>query len=121
MITFIWTKLKKTVNGVKTDYAGNYIYETEVKRGSRTPFNKHKKREQNGALQFFTTPEGYAEPVSAGSTNFVYVFQYKDHPSTALRAGLGNIRLSYADADGNGIITQTEIREENNYYPFGLK
>ncbi|MDZ4146693.1 MAG: RHS repeat-associated core domain-containing protein [Flavobacteriaceae bacterium] len=72
-------------------------------------------------MQFFNTAEGYVEPVSAGSTNFVYVFQYKDHPSASLRAGLGNIRLFYADADGNGIIAQTEIREENNYYPFGLK
>jgi hypothetical protein len=40
-------------------------------------------------------------------------FNTKDH--------LGNVRLSYADADGNGVIAQTEIREENNYYPFGLK
>ena len=34
---------------------------------------------------------------------------------------LGNIRLSYSDADGNGSInTSTEIIEEKNYYPFGL-
>ena len=74
-----------------TEYAGNYVYE-------------------NGVLQFFNTTEGYVEPKGIG---WEYVFQYKDH--------LGNIRLSYADADGNGIIAQTEIREENNYYPFGLK
>ncbi|XLS28531.1 RHS repeat domain-containing protein [Flavobacteriaceae bacterium M23B6Z8] len=30
-------------------------------------------------------------------------------------------RLSYQDSDGNGSITQSEIREENNYHPFGLK
>ena len=43
-----------------------------------------------------------------------YVYQYKDH--------LGNVRLSYADTDNNGIIdANTEIIEENNYYPFGLK
>ena len=34
---------------------------------------------------------------------------------------LGNIRLSYSDSDGNGTISQSEIIEENNYYPFGLK
>jgi RHS repeat-associated protein len=35
---------------------------------------------------------------------------------------LGNIRLSYSDADLNGSIDpNTEIIEENNYYPFGLK
>ncbi len=35
---------------------------------------------------------------------------------------LGNIRLSYSDADLNGSINaSTEILEENNYYPGGLK
>ncbi|XLS30011.1 RHS repeat-associated core domain-containing protein [Flavobacteriaceae bacterium M23B6Z8] len=29
-------------------------------------------------------------------------------------------RLFYQDANGNGAIAQSEIREENNYYPFGL-
>jgi len=33
-----------------------------------------------------------------------------------------SLRLSYADCDGIGIINPaTEILEENNYYPFGLK
>jgi len=42
------------------------------------------------------------------------VYQYKDH--------LGNVRLSYADYNGDGSINPTtEILEENNYYPFGLK
>jgi RHS repeat-associated protein len=88
-------KLKKiTSEGgslITTEYAGNYIYE-------------------NGTLQFFSTAEGYVEPKGTG---WEYVFQYKDH--------LGNIRLSYADSNGDGVIAQTEIREENNYYPFGLK
>ncbi|MDZ4148745.1 MAG: RHS repeat-associated core domain-containing protein [Flavobacteriaceae bacterium] len=88
-------KLKKVVTDasslITTEYAGDYVYE-------------------GGVLQFFNTAEGYVEPKGLG---WEYVFQYKDH--------LGNIRLSYADADGNGLIAQTEIREENNYYPFGLK
>jgi RHS repeat-associated protein len=83
--------LPKFSSLITTEYAGNYIYE-------------------GGVLQFFNTAEGYVEPKGLG---WEYVFQYKDH--------LGNIRLSYADADGNGLIAQTEIREENNYYPFGLK
>ncbi|MGB5982084.1 MAG: RHS repeat-associated core domain-containing protein [Nonlabens sp.] len=34
---------------------------------------------------------------------------------------LGNVRLSYADADGSGDIDpNTEIISEKNYYPFGL-
>jgi len=91
----VGTKLRKTVSGITTDYAGNYVYE-------------------NGTLQFFNTAEGYVEP---NGTGWQYVYQYKDH--------LGNVRLSYADADGNGVIVATgpgaEIREENNYYPFGLQ
>lgn len=32
------------------------------------------------------------------------------------------MRLSYADSDNNGVINaSTEIIEESNYYPFGLK
>ncbi|WP_317046163.1 RHS repeat domain-containing protein, partial [Aquimarina sediminis] len=38
---------------------------------------------------------------------------YTDH--------LGNVRLSYTDRDNSGTITQDEIVEENNYYPFGLQ
>jgi RHS repeat-associated protein len=96
-------KLKKIVNNTTesslttTEYAGNYIYE-------------------DGNLQFFNTAEGYIEPVISTSgeiISFDYIYQYKDH--------LGNIRLFYSDADGNGTITQAEIREENNYYPFGLQ
>jgi len=85
------------VNGVTTDYANGFIYE-------------------NNVLQFFNQPEGYFEPSSPPSGELVgaYVYQYKDH--------LGNIRLSYKDANGDGVITaSTEIVEENNYYPFGLK
>ncbi|MBC7410092.1 MAG: RHS repeat-associated core domain-containing protein [Arcicella sp.] len=65
---------------------------------------------QNNALAFISNPEGYT---SFDGTNFSYVYQYVDH--------LGNIRLSYTDADHNGSISAaTEIIEENNYYPSGL-
>jgi RHS repeat-associated protein len=79
-----------------TYYAGNYIYEKESTTES---------------LQFFSHPEGYVEK---NGSNFEYVYQYKDH--------LGNIRLSYADTDNNGIIdANSEIISEKNYYPFGLE
>ncbi len=99
-ITYIYdatgVKVKKIAPSgsslTETEYAGNYVY-------------------KNDQLQFFTTAEGYAEPNS--SNGFDYIYQYTDH--------LGNIRLSYKDANGNGTITQDEIIEENNYYPFGLK
>ena len=88
-------KLEKKVtdNGIitLTNYLGGYQY-------------------KNSVLQFFPTAEGYVEP---NGSSFKYVFQYKDH--------LGNVRLSYSDADKNGTIATTEIVEESNYYPFGLK
>ncbi len=93
-------KLQKRVSEggttVKTDYAGNYIYEI-TNAGDR--------------LKFFSHPEGYVEVNKKGE--YDYVYQYKDH--------LGNIRLSYSDYNDNGSITTSEIIEENNYYPFGLK
>jgi RHS repeat-associated protein len=90
-------KLKKIVStGTTTEYAGNYIYE-------------------NGNLQFFNTPEGYAEPINVGNytLGFKHTYQYKDH--------LGNIRLSYKDLNQNTGAISLSIVEENNYYPFGLK
>lgn len=60
-------------------------------------------------LDFFPTTEGYVQP---SGSSYEYVYQYKDH--------LGNVRLSYSDKDNNGIVNNTEIIEENNYYPFGL-
>jgi len=89
-------KVKKIVNTtgqptVTTDYAGGFQY-------------------NNNLLQFFPTAEGYVEP---NGSSFKYVYQYKDH--------LGNIRLSYSDANNDGAITNSEIIEESNYYPFGLE
>nr|WP_299215038.1 DUF6443 domain-containing protein [uncultured Allomuricauda sp.] len=86
-------KLKKTVStGGNMEYAGNYVYES-------------------GNLQFFNHPEGYVTP--NGSGGYDYVYQYKDH--------LGNVRLSYQDGNDNGSVDVSEIVEESNYYPFGLK
>jgi RHS repeat-associated protein len=84
-------KQQKTVNGNTTDYAGGFQYE-------------------NNILQFFPQPEGYV--ANAGGI-FSYIYQYKDH--------LGNVRLSYGDGNNDGFVNTSEIVEENNYYPFGLK
>ena len=88
-------KMKKRVHDegslTTTDYAGNYIYKNDV-------------------LEFFNTSEGYVEQ---NGSSFEYTYQCKDH--------LGNIRLSYSDTNGDGLVTTSEIKEENNYYPFGLK
>jgi len=83
---------KMVSNGDVTDYAGSYVY-------------------VNDELTYFNQPEGYIE---LDNDNYKYVYQYKDN--------LGNVRLSYADADNDGTINSTtEIVEENNYYPFGMK
>ena len=102
-------------NVATTYYAGNFMY-TSTGGGAKE-------------LQFFNHPEGYVQPVAGKEesvkgydkekneeTNsaYAYVFQYKDH--------LGNVRLSYSDSDLDGSINpSTEIIEESNYYPFGLK
>lgn len=66
------------------------------------------------SLQYFPTSEGYVNNTVVNSiTNYNYVFNYTDH--------LGNIRLSYQDINKDGTIDNSEILEENNYYPFGLK
>lgn len=66
---------------------------------------------ENNDLKTFPHPEGYVKKEGA---NYIYHYIYRDH--------LGNNRLVYADLDGNGVINPaTEIVEENNYYPFGLK
>lgn len=100
----IGTKQSKEVqvtgssHNVVTQYAGNYVYNGTHYSGL--------------PLSFFSHMEGYVEP--DGNGDYEYTYQYKDH--------LGNIRLAYADLNGDGLITtQTEIKEENNYYPFGLK
>lgn len=99
------TRLKKQVQPsggalVTTDYVNGFQY-------------------TNNVLKFFPQPEGYVE---FKNNQYLYTYQYKDH--------LGNIRLTYRDGYRNhptleyakdGVIQVTEIIEENNYYPFGLK
>ncbi|MCH2197012.1 DUF6443 domain-containing protein [Kordia sp.] len=108
------TKLEKIVDDVQfagtthTYYAGNYIYKKGNAQG-----------QQSVVLTFFNIEEGYVEPQfdpvkTTKIVGYNYTYQYKDH--------LGNIRLSYEDMNGDGVISaETEIKEENHYYPFGLK
>ena len=64
---------------------------------------------ENSVLKHFSQPEGYVE--KSGSS-FKYVYQYADH--------LGNVRLNYTNI-GSRTTTNLQIREENHYYPFGMK
>jgi RHS repeat-associated protein len=86
------TKLSEKI----TDYLDGFQYEGAVgKEVGLIPFG----------LKFVPTAEGYYN-----FENNKYIYNYIDH--------LGNVRLSYMkNVNGSG----TEIIEENNYYPFGLK
>ncbi|MGV3459068.1 MAG: hypothetical protein ACO1N9_01310 [Flavobacterium sp.] len=62
-------------------------------------------------MQYFPTAEGYVDhTLVASSSQYNYVYQYKDH--------LGNIRVNYAVDPADNVL---KIKEENHYYPFGLK
>jgi len=89
------TKLRKVTNDngsvTTTDYAGDFVYE-------------------NNTLQQFNQPEGYVEPDGSG---WQYVYRYLDM--------WGNTRVTYADDNNDGSVNSSEIRREQNYYPFGLE
>ena len=57
----------------------------------------------NMILSFFPTSEGYYD-----YENYRYIYQYKDH--------LGNVRVSYVKNNAGDL----EIRDRNDYYPFGM-
>lgn len=64
----------------------------------------------NDKLQYIRFAEGYIIPLDGA---YKYVYHYKDH--------LGNIRMNYSDLNADGKVDKSEILEENNYYPFGLR
>ncbi|WP_449397449.1 RHS repeat-associated core domain-containing protein [Chryseobacterium wanjuense] len=78
-----------------TDYMDGFQYEATVNLVSPTGTLP--------VLKFMPTAEGYYN-----FENNKYIYSYLDH--------LGNVRLSYMK-NGSG----TEIIEENNFYPFGMK
>jgi RHS repeat-associated protein len=84
---------KKTVgaNVTTTDYAGDFVYE-------------------NNVLKQFSHPEGYVEPDGSG---WQYVYRLTDI--------WGNTRITFADDNNDGSVNSSEIRREQNYYPFGLE
>jgi RHS repeat-associated protein len=110
-------KLEKAVMWVgspgsvrSTQYAGGFVYNKLQSIGGMP--NPNPPPPPVFELQFISHPEGYAQPNTLGT--FDYIYQYKDH--------LGNVRLSYSDINNNGSIeAYSEILEEHNYYPFGLK
>ncbi len=98
-------------NTIVTEYSGNYIYKGNQTNGAGSNSFRLLTNNIATSLEFMNHPEGYIERDNVGKYNYIY--QYRDH--------LDNIRLSYADDNKDGIINPaTEIRKENNYYPFGL-
>ena len=84
--------------------ANNYLYNVGCKRLDTDFFN---------FLEVATSEKRCAQKKNRIRA-LDYIYQYKDH--------LQNVRLSYSDSNNDGSINPAnEIREENSYYPFGLK
>ncbi|UPQ77583.1 DUF6443 domain-containing protein [Chryseobacterium nepalense] len=119
-------KVKKLFNGLQTDYLDGFQYKFtytwEAPSGTMTS--------DGIRLRMIPTSEGYFDVLRNR-----YFYNYKDH--------LGNVRLSYSDADGNGEVTGDivvnncstlpdgstvcnnyiitgEAEGVTNYYPFGM-
>ena len=65
----------------------------------------------NGGIEAIYHSEGRA--FLDGGKGYIYEYTIQDH--------LGNARVTFHDADGDGIAEQTELLQENHYYPFGMK
>jgi len=65
---------------------------------------------KDNVLKYIATKEGF---IKFENGQYNYVYQHKDH--------IGNVRLVYQDINKNGTVETTEILNESNYYPFGLK
>jgi len=118
-------KLKKLFGSVETNYLDGFQYKfTQAwEDPSGTMMNDEMK------LRIIPTSAGYFDALRN-----MYFYNYTDH--------LGNVRLSYSDADGNGEVTGDitvnncydtpdgqvcnnyiitgEVEGVSNYYPFGL-
>jgi RHS repeat-associated protein len=65
---------------------------------------------KNNSLERIPNTEGAVTKNTAG----VYEYEY------VLRDHLGNTRATFSDANNDGIVTSTDIRQINHYYPFGM-
>ena len=67
--------------------------------------------EYNGTtLERIPHTEGAIVPNSSG--DYVYEYTLKDH--------LGNTRVTFGDADNDGIVQNTDVKQINHFFPFGL-
>ena len=66
---------------------------------------------KNGAVDRFAHTEG-AVVRQADGTTFLHEYSIKDH--------LGNTRVTYSDANNDGFIAVSDIKQINHYYAFGM-
>lgn len=93
------------------DSYGNRVKKTVTQNGSTDVVEYINGFEyKNNQLKYIATNEGF---IKFENNQYQYVYQYKDQ--------VGNVRLTYQDSNKNGFIENTEILNESNYYPFGLK
>ncbi|WP_353483870.1 DUF6443 domain-containing protein [Haliscomenobacter sp.] len=68
---------------------------------------------RDGLPESISHSEGRVYNTSSTTTaSWRYEYAIRDH--------LGNMRLMFADLDGNGVVGSTEVLQENHYYPFGM-
>jgi RHS repeat-associated protein len=65
---------------------------------------------KNGVINRIAHSEGAVTLQDNGM--YVHEFVLRDH--------LGNTRVTFSDPDGDGTVTQADIKQINHYYPFGL-
>jgi RHS repeat-associated protein len=80
-----------TSSQVITDYVGGVEY-------------------KGGVLQRFAHTEGSV--VRNATAGYDYEYVLRDH--------LGNARVTFSDANTDGVVTSADIKQTNHYYPFGL-
>lgn len=114
-------KVKKLFGSLETNYLDGFQYKYWEDPYGNTANNGMK-------LSFIPTAEGYYDALRS-----IYYYNYTDH--------LGNIRLKYSDADGDGVVKGDtnkycdnvppdqpcmpgviigDIEEVTDYYPFGM-
>jgi RHS repeat-associated protein len=100
IITFVYdasgAKLRKIVNnnGVTDTY--DYVNGVEYK---------------NSVLQRIAHTEGSVTLQSDG-INYMHEYVLRDH--------LGSARVTFSDANNDGLVTVSDIKQINSYYPFGM-
>ncbi|MEW7289682.1 RHS repeat domain-containing protein [Aquimarina sp. 2304DJ70-9] len=105
----IFSDGRKIINTYSTD--GKKISQKTIQSGGSIQAKKDYINNivyTSDQLEYINTSEGYVEPQN---NQFSYTYQHKDQ--------VGNIRTSFSDSNGDG--SADLVKEEKNYYPFGLQ